>query len=819
MNKHTIGAVVRCGDLVGGVYASVRSLLGGTLAAHAVAVVAERSTPPVADAWLAGFAEARGLRFLRVDADGPGGAWNAGLEAVGPVDFALCLEAGDVVARTALERQAERLSSDPAVRIVTSAIEWIGPIAERTRTEPGGCHMVDLLADVEAVHVSSMFRWADWRSSRGFDASIPALEYADYWLSTLSSGGVVAVEHQPMLQRRVHARALYRRTWAAADYRLALETIVERHRHLAAANLGRLLESGERQSREAHQTYLDARARAQSVLDETGRLTARRRELLADVPADWEAELHWGELGRTTPLSHNWGYDRGTPIDRPLIEQFLAAHADDIRGTVLEIQEDDYTKRFGGARVHRVDVLDVEVTNPRATVIGDLRALDHLATGRYDCIILTQTLHVVDDVPAVLRGCHRILRPGGVLLATLPSASRVCLEYGPEADFWRVTEAGAQRIFADVFPSSAVETTAVGNALVNAAFSFGLSSEELPAGAYDFHDPYLPMVVGVRAVKPVDRVQAASVTPRASRRSGAILMYHRVGACGVDPHRLSISESTFRAQLEWLSQSCVVVPLDELAEGTTPAKPAVALTFDDGYLDNLTVAVPALREMGLPATFFLTTEDGPDPYYYWWDRLAVSLLGSPNLPPTLELEAPSGRRLFDTATDQQRIDAHARIYEEVVRLPASERNSIVGSVWAWADAPTLAPSDRRLSWTEIAELSSPPFSVGAHTVEHLFLPAQPDDALRHELVESRRTLEARDARGRSRVDALAYPFGAFDARIVTAARDAGYRLAVTCVDRAVNDADDPLALPRIEVTEGPLDRFIARLERLSSVSR
>ena len=153
MNAQTIGAVVRVGDLVAGVYASVRSLLDGSVTPDAVVIVAERSTPAAADAWLSAFAKTRGLRFLRVDADGPGGAWNAGLETVGPVDFALCVEAGDVAAASALDVESRQLSSDPTVAIVTSGVEWVGPVSERIRTEPCGCDPSDIIAEPEAVHV------------------------------------------------------------------------------------------------------------------------------------------------------------------------------------------------------------------------------------------------------------------------------------------------------------------------------------------------------------------------------------------------------------------------------------------------------------------------------------------------------------------------------------------------------------------------------------------------------------------------------------------------------------------------------------------
>ena len=119
-----------------------------------------------------------------------------------------------------------------------------------------------------------------------------------------------------------------------------------------------------------------------------------------------------------------------------------------------------------------------------------------------------------------------------------------------------------------------------------------------------------------------------------------------------------------------------------------------------------------------------------------------------------------------------------------------------------------------MTWSEVRDLASDPaFTIGAHTVQHLFLPAQADETITAELRASRETLESITG---AAVDMLAYPFGAFDERTIAAARTVGYRLAVIRDDRPVSASDDRLALPRVEVTDEPLDRFVARIDRLSS---
>src|SRR5207249_3792775 len=104
---------------------------------------------------------------------------------------------------------------------------------------------------------------------------------------------------------------------------------------------------------------------------------------------------------------------------------FLYRHRGDIRGRVLEVREPMYTDRFGGDAVTARDVIDHDPANPRATIVADLRTATAIADATYDCIILTQTLHLVDDIRGVVAECARMLRPGGVLLATAPSVIRV----------------------------------------------------------------------------------------------------------------------------------------------------------------------------------------------------------------------------------------------------------------------------------------------------------------------------------------------------------------------------------------------------------
>jgi SAM-dependent methyltransferase len=152
-----------------------------------------------------------------------------------------------------------------------------------------------------------------------------------------------------------------------------------------------------------------------------------------------------GHLRRVTPLSDDFGSDRGLPVDRFYIEDFLRRYRADVAGRVLEIGEDTYTRRFGGDRVTSSDVLHVKLGNPAATIVDDLSTARTLPEGAFDCAIVTQTLHLIWDVPAALRNLRRILKPGGVLLATFPGISQVDQGEWGETWYWAFTLKSSER--------------------------------------------------------------------------------------------------------------------------------------------------------------------------------------------------------------------------------------------------------------------------------------------------------------------------------------------------------------------------------------
>lgn len=212
----------------------------------------------------------------------------------------------------------------------------------------------------------------------------------------------------------------------------------------------------------------------------------------------------FGDLRRTQPIDRYFGWDRGTPIDRYYIERFLADHCGDIRGRVLEVGDATYTRRFGDDRVTKSDVLHIDPDAPAATIVADLAHADHIPPGAFDCIILTQTLQLIFDVHAAVATLHRILAPGGVVLATVPGISQVDRGEWSATWYWSFTARAAQRMFETCFASDDVAIEQHGSVLSAVGLLEGLASHELTEDELAADDAAYPVFVGIRAVKSAD---------------------------------------------------------------------------------------------------------------------------------------------------------------------------------------------------------------------------------------------------------------------------------------------------------------------------
>lgn len=620
--------------------------------------------------------------------------------------------------------------------------------------------------------------WAMRVDAEAFLDARPADAFApvDAWIRLLRSRpyGRVMLLRQPIARFDLVHPTRWEQLLASGDYERALRAFLDRHRDDLKSALREVFVSRELSGVRLGAIYAETLRRRDADSAEMARLESVIAEGRARLAQLGRPELDWGTFSRTSPVARDWGSSRGGPIDRRYICDFIASHSSDVRGRVLEVQEDDLMREFGGLRVSEGDIVDVRPANPRASVIADLRHAAAIPDSRYDCIILTQTAHLIDDMAAVIRECHRILTPRGVLLATFPCLSRLCLDYGPDGDFWRLTPAGARTLLSGAFEQVDIET--FGNVKTAVAFLHGLGQRELSDADYAATDPYNPMLVGARARK---RPSSAAF----NRVRGIVLAYHRIEAEASDRFDLNVSHARLAEHLEWLRQHASIVPLDDLLECDMEELPenAVALTFDDGYVAHLEEVAPLLVSGQISATYFVTTAGLMAPREYWWDQL----------------------ERWDAAESDVRAMHHRLMHAQF-----DEREELQRSLRPHAES---RPSRRPLLGDEVRRLASiPGMTIGAHGVHHLHLPDQPDDAKRAELRDSRRSLEAIIGRP---VRIFAYPHGGVDRTTAMLARGE-FHWAVTGRTECVRQSFDAARVPRLIVKAWDVSEFAARLASL-----
>ena len=216
-------------------------------------------------------------------------------------------------------------------------------------------------------------------------------------------------------------------------------------------------------------------------------------------PVGW---VRFGSLRRLRPITSDYGNSRGLEIDRYYIEKFLSEFSSDIRGHVLEIKHNAYTMRYGGDRVTKSDILHPVEGNPDATIIADLTQADHLPSNTFDAIIFTQTLQVIYDIRTVIATLHRILKPGGVLLATASGMAQLSLEdFDKWGEYWRFTSLSARLLFEEEFGAGNVTVRSYGNVLAAISFLEGLAAEDLKKKELDAVDRSYEVLIAVRAIK------------------------------------------------------------------------------------------------------------------------------------------------------------------------------------------------------------------------------------------------------------------------------------------------------------------------------
>ena len=210
-------------------------------------------------------------------------------------------------------------------------------------------------------------------------------------------------------------------------------------------------------------------------------------------------KIRFGSLRTINPVDRDFGFNLGTPIDRYYIENFIREHSHLIQGEVLEVGEDSYTSKYA-LEEHRLTVLNV-VDKP-GCLRGDLESGNGIPENAFDCVIMTQTLPFIYDVKSAVFHVHKLLKPGGHLLATNPCISQISrFDMDRWGDYWRFTPLSIRRLLENYFQKDNIQIESHGNSLSSTCFIQGIPSEKLSLRELDHADKDYPVTITSLAQK------------------------------------------------------------------------------------------------------------------------------------------------------------------------------------------------------------------------------------------------------------------------------------------------------------------------------
>ncbi len=324
------------------------------------------------------------------------------------------------------------------------------------------------------------------------------------------------------------------------------------------------------------------------------------------------------------------------------------------------------------------------------------------------------------------------------------------------------------------------------------------------------------------------QVRAERAYARLAAR-GAVMMYHRIADEAHDPWSICVAPDQFDQHMLLLRKRAEPGDLAAVAADrslTRAGRPRVAVTFDDGYRDNILTALPILERHQIPATVFVVSGAVGSPREFWWDELERYILHAATLPDALELKAGGQPRRWTLTVEAQadaapgwdaetgakpgsREQLFLELWELLVRLGDEDRDDVLARLRIWSGvSEAAAPGRLPIGADELARLAAHPLiEIGAHTEGHVSLPQREPAERRRQIEASQNALESVIGRP---VRRFSFPFGRRDA-ISDGVVRARFDLACTSRPAALTPFSSPFALPRIQVVAGDGDAFDRRV--------
>lgn len=321
------------------------------------------------------------------------------------------------------------------------------------------------------------------------------------------------------------------------------------------------------------------------------------------------------------------------------------------------------------------------------------------------------------------------------------------------------------------------------------------------------------------------------------QKKAIILMYHQVCEKKSDPWQLAVSPENFQYQLNYLKNYFDVVSVDELVETVKAGRLTrnlVAITFDDGFVDNYTNAAPLLEWFELPATFYLTSAAIRAPRLFWWDELQSIVLHTESLPARLRVRIgpadfefefkrdqvlrPSllqevGRWTYGAPVKNERVELYFKLWERIQPLQHLDQYSVMRALRTWAKLDTIPlGTDAPMRDFHVKKLGANKlFTMGGHTVNHAMLSAQTELVQAYEIKDCKIDIE--EITGK-RVNGFAYPYGKYNALTKELLQKNGFNYGLTTEEGTVTVQSDVYQLPRLQVKNWNEKEFSFKLNQV-----
>jgi peptidoglycan/xylan/chitin deacetylase (PgdA/CDA1 family) len=506
------------------------------------------------------------------------------------------------------------------------------------------------------------------------------------------------------------------------------------------------------------------------------------------------------------PVSRLFGFDRGTPIDRIMIESFLKQNESYITGNVLEIGDNSYTRLFG-KNIIKSDILNY-VESETATIVGDLSTGVNIPKGKYDCFILTQTLNFVYDFKTALKNAYLSLKNDGVLLITAGGISQISrYDMDRWGDYWRFTTKSFEMMASELFPEAECKIESRGNVYLAKSFLDGLAFSDIDSEAFNYNDADYQMIVTAVIKKKGSKKNTGKVAGKKSSESKAeasVLLYHRVAEDPIDSQLLAVTPQNFNEQILFIKENYNVIPLYELVENisaNTIKENTIAVTFDDGYLDNLTNALPILEKHKVHATIFVSPGLIGSADEFWWDKLERIIFDHKELPSSLSISGDTVNYFWPLSEPGDRIKAFYDLNKICMNMKRMDRDNFISGLYNWAGVKGEGRlSHRLLNETELKRLSASKYiEVGAHTISHSRLSLLSAQEQTDEITQSKTVLEKIIDK---KIKLFSYPFGTkndFNTSTIEILKSSGYTAGIANYPGTVNSSTDKYMIPRLLV--------------------